>query len=83
MSSFMQAIISVITLSIASIVNTAKRPFLQILANGTASQWLFDTGAQVCCMNVNEFRKIPVHKRPQKLKLVKDVWADSRYPVIV
>ena len=69
----MQAIISVITLSIASIVNTAKRPFLQILANGTASQWLFDTGAQVCCMNVNEFRKIPVHKRPQKLKLVKDL----------
>lgn len=73
LSSFMQAIISVITLSIASIVNTAKRPFLTIRANGTASQWLFDTGAQVCCMSLHEFRKIPVNKRPQKLKLVKDL----------
>jgi len=72
-SSVIQAIISVITLSIASIVNSAKRPFLTIAANGTQSQWLFDTGAQVCCMNVNEFRKIPVHKRPQKLKLEKDL----------
>ncbi len=46
-SSVLQAIISVITLSIASIVNSAKRPFLTVTANGTPSQWLFDTGAQV------------------------------------
>ena len=72
-SSVLQAIISVITLSIASIVNSAKRPFLTVTANGTPSQWLFDTGAQVCCMNVVEFRKIPVHKRPIKLKLEKDL----------
>ncbi len=70
-SSVLQAIISVITLSIASIVNSAKRPFLTVTANGTPTQWLFDTGAQVCCMNVVEFRKIPVHKRPIKLKLEK------------
>ena len=54
-SGFLQTIISVISLSIAAIVNTAKRPFLDIIANGTKSQWLFDTGAQVCCMNVHEF----------------------------
>ena len=72
-SNFLQTIISVISLSIAAIVNTAKRPFLDIIANGITSQWLFDTGAQVCCMNVHEFRKIPVNKRPIKLKLDKDL----------
>ena len=72
-SNFLQTIISVISLSIAAIVNTAKRPFLDIIANGTRSQWLFDTGAQVCCMNVHEFRKIPVNSRPIKLKLDKDL----------
>ena len=51
----------------------SKRPFIQVCANGMVSNWLFDTGAEVCCMSINEFRKIKIEKRPTKMQMYKDL----------
>ena len=32
-------------------------------------KWLFDTGAGLTCMSSQQFRLIPIEKRPKKLQL--------------
>ena len=69
----MGALFSILTINIASINGNSKRPFINVNAHGQISPWLFDTGAEVCCMSINEFRKIPIDKRPQKLHMHKEL----------
>ena len=32
-------------------------------------KWLFDTGAGITCTSLQQFRLVPIEKRPKKLKL--------------
>ncbi|MGV0986793.1 MAG: reverse transcriptase family protein, partial [Limnohabitans sp.] len=68
---FVNSILTLMTLAVAT--NAPKRPFISIKANGIVSPWLFDSGAQISCMSLNEFRKIKVENRPSKLDIQKDL----------
>ena len=70
---FLQTIFSIFTLNICNILDNGKRPFIKVNVDGFVSPWLFDTGAEVCCMSTQAFRLIPVHKRPQKVFFNKDL----------
>ena len=42
------------------------RPFLEASIANRKSKVLYDTGADVSCIDEKEFRKIPLHKRPSR-----------------
>jgi dUTPase len=71
--SAISTIFTILSLAIASVTNEVKRPFITVMANGSPSEWLFDTGAAVTVMNINEFRKISLANRPQKINVIKDL----------
>lgn len=61
-----------------------KRPYCKINVEGSNCTFLFDSGAQVTLMSEREFRKIPVHKRPQQLKTamrISGVTSDSKVQI--
>ena len=64
---------TMVTLGMIDFETKSKRPFITVNANGNCSPWLFDTGAEVCCMNISEFRKINVNKRPLKINTQKEL----------
>ena len=64
---------TIVTLGMIDFNSASKRPFINVAANGSCSPWLFDTGAEVCCMNISEFRKIDVNKRPIKINTQKEL----------
>ena len=45
----------------------SNRPFISVDFQGTSSKWLVDTGADISCMKVSDFRKIPAQQRPAQL----------------
>ena len=46
------------------------RPLIEINSSPVMKgKWLFDTGAGLTCMSSQQFRLIPIEKRPNKLKL--------------
>ena len=46
------------------------RPLIEINSSPMMKgKWLFDTGAGLTCMSSQQFRLIPIEKRPSKLKL--------------
>ena len=46
------------------------RPLIEINSSPVMKgKWLFDTGAGLTCMSLQQFRLIPIEKRPNKLKL--------------
>jgi hypothetical protein len=46
---------------------SSKRPYLPIKVFGVETSALYDTGADVSCINEKVFRKIPIDRRPQKI----------------
>jgi hypothetical protein len=47
-------------------------------------KWLFDTDAEITCMSSQQFRLIPIERRPRKLNLNKQKIKDaSRTTLIV
>ena len=78
LGTWVNTIFSIMTLGMIQDRKTSKRPFIQVRANGSDSPWLFDTGAEVCCMNVNEFRRIHVDNRPQKIQVFQDLRCASK-----
>ena len=48
---------------------SALRPKVQVQIKGTKGQsnFLYDTGSQLCLIGKNEFRKISINQRPKKL----------------
>ena len=69
---------TIVTLGMIAEKRQSKRPFIEVCANGSVSPWLFDTGAEVCCMSINEFRKIPVDNRPHKIQVFQDLRCASK-----
>ena len=45
---------------------TEYRPFIQVSTQKVGGTWLYDTGASVSCMSLQQFRRIPVDQRPPK-----------------
>ncbi|MBM3429104.1 MAG: hypothetical protein FJX95_10020, partial [Bacteroidetes bacterium] len=45
----------------------SNRPFIKIKINGSESNFLFDSGAETSLMSTQNFRKIPISKRPAKV----------------
>ena len=43
-----------------------NRPFIKVKANKIEGTWLYDTGASVSCMSLEQFRRIPPEQRPIK-----------------
>ena len=44
------------------------RPLIEINSSPVMKgKWLFDTGAGLICMSLQQFRQIPIEKRPRKL----------------
>ena len=72
------AIMTIMTLGMTNQSPQSKRPFIKISANGLISSWLFDTGAEVCCMSLTEFRKIEKDKRPLKMFIQNDLRCASK-----
>ena len=44
-----------------------QRPYVSALLEGQPTQFLYDSGAEVTVISENEFRKIPVARRPRKI----------------
>ena len=61
------------TLGMSQQQTQGRRPFIKVCANGSVAPWLFDTGAEVCCMSVAEFRNISVNRRPPKMAMYKEL----------
>ena len=45
-----------------------KRPFVSVMINKKPIKGLYDTGADVSCLDEKVFRQIPLEDRPLKLK---------------
>ena len=75
----MGAIMTIMTLGMINQMPQSKRPFIKISAQGMISSWLFDTGADVCCMSLSEFHKIDKDTRPLKMFVQNNLrWASKR-----
>jgi len=63
-----QTLFALCSLSISQVssVFSSKRPFIQVNAQGVSGSWLFDTGAAISLISVQEFRKILPQNRPPK-----------------
>ncbi len=44
------------------------KPFINVTTQGVTGTWLYDTGALVFCMSMEQFRRIAVPNRPAKHK---------------
>ena len=70
-STFATAIFSIISTAICSAKSYFRpnRPFVPVYISNVAIEALYDTGADVSCVDEAVFRLIPVHLRPQQLVL--------------
>ena len=71
--SWLSTIMTIMTLGMSQQQTQGRRPFIKVCANGSVAPWLFDTGAEVCCMSVAEFRNISVNRRPPKMAMYKEL----------
>ena len=53
-------------ISNVSVVKASQKPYLRCSSHQVSYDALFDTGADISCMNENIFRKIPIHLRPPR-----------------
>ncbi len=42
------------------------RPFINVTTQNVEGTWLYDTGASVSCMSLEQFRRIAINQRPTK-----------------
>jgi len=42
------------------------RPFINVTTQNVEGTWLYDTGASVSCMSLEQFRRIAIDQRPTK-----------------
>lgn len=57
-----------ISINVMGNPKTEYRPFIDVTTQGITGTWLYDTGASVSCMSVEQFRHIAIPKRPAKHK---------------
>jgi len=59
------------TISINVMVNSKAeyRPFINVTTQNVMGTWLYDTGASVSCMSLEQFRRIAIGNRPVKQNL--------------
>ena len=65
--SFLQSILAIFSVLVSKVVASKERPHISAIVNGVSGDFLWDTGAGCTIMNVKDFRKIPIEKRPPKL----------------
>ena len=69
-SDFVRGIMTICAFAVSAVKDEnkyANRPFISVDFQGTSSKWLVDTGADISCMKISDFRKIPTSMRPTKL----------------
>ena len=64
---FLSSILAIFSLLVSKVVANKVRPHITAIVNGNSERFLWDTGAGCSIMNVKDFRKIPIEKRPPKL----------------
>jgi Retroviral aspartyl protease len=63
------AIASIFSLSVCRVKEFLKpnRPYINVQIGPTLAATLYDSGADISCISEQQFRKIPVDQRPQKI----------------
>ena len=81
--SFVNSILAIFSILISKILPSNKRPHITAKVNGVSGDFLWDTGAGCSIINVTDFRKIPIEKRPPKLPHFQKLISASGDPIHV